>query len=179
MKDAPSAEARTALTFEEVYRTHFDFVWRVLGGMRVPPAGIEDAAQEVFLIVLRRLPEFDGKTSIKGWLFQIALRVASNQRRSMRRKGEGEPIDEAMASSAPSPADAVESRRALATVQSVLDKLDDDLRIVLVLTELEQMTAVEIAETIGVNANTVGSRLRRARRLFQEELSKTTRGEEP
>jgi RNA polymerase sigma-70 factor (ECF subfamily) len=160
-----------APAFEAVYREHFSFVWRVLSGMGVPPGAVEDAAQEVFVVVLRRLPEFEPKASVKTWLYEIAMRVASNARRSVRRRGLHEELDEQLEGDAPGPAEVVESRRALSEVLSVLDTMDDSLRSVLVLSQFEQMTAPEIAALTNVKVNTVSSRLRRARQVFQQVLS--------
>jgi RNA polymerase sigma-70 factor (ECF subfamily) len=169
--------ASTPTAFEDVYRAHFDFVWRVLCGMGVASSDLEDVAQEVFVIALKKLPEFDGRASLKTWLFEIALRVASNHRRSVRRKGQRTELDERIAESAPGPAELAESRRALLEVTRIFDALDDDLRLVLFLTEIEQMTAPEIAELTGMKINTVSSRLRRGRQAFALELERRRRGE--
>lgn len=166
-----------APAFEALYREHFDFVWRVLRGMGVREASLEDASQDVFMVVLRRLPEFDGRASPKTWLFQIALRIASNHRRSIRRKGEHGALDEQLPHAGPGPDETAASRRALAQVLAVMDGLEDELRVVLMLTELEQMTAQEIAELIGANPNTVSSRLRRARAAFRAELERRSGGQ--
>lgn len=163
-------------TFDAVYRAHFDFVWRISCGMGVAPSDLEDVAQEVFVIALKKLPEFDARASVKTWLFEIALRVASNHRRSVRRKGVRTELDEQLAEAAPGPAELAESRRALLQVMQIFESLDDDLRLVLVLTELEQMTAPEIAELTGMKPNTVSSRLRRGRQAFAEELERRKRG---
>lgn len=157
--------------FETVYREHFGFVWRVLSGMGVPPAAVEDATQEVFVVVLRRLPEFRPQASLKTWLFEIALRVASNARRGLRRRGPHDELDEQMAVRAPGPAEQTESRRALAGVLAILDTMDDSLRSVLILSQFEQMSAPEIAALMKINVNTVSSRLRRARQVFRQALS--------
>ena len=171
----PMAGAERTPAFDEVYSTHFQFVWRVLRGMGVPPGLVDDAAQEVFVVVLRRLPEFDGRHSVKTWLFQIALRVASNQRRSLRRRGSREELDESMAAPGPGPDEATASRRALADVMEILDTLDEPLRVVLVLSQFEQMTAPEIGELLGLKVNTVSSRLRRAREAFAARLERKRR----
>jgi RNA polymerase sigma-70 factor (ECF subfamily) len=158
----PRSTVDTApLSFEEVYRASFDFVWRALRGMQVPEHALEDAAQEVFVVVLRRLPAFDGRSSVRTWLFEIALNVARNVRRSARRKGRSVPLDEELAADSASPAAEAENRRALELVLAVMETLDEDQRIVLFLTEVEQLTSPEIAELVGANVNTVSTRLRR------------------
>ena len=86
---AHAIEERTAFvppSFDEVYAAHFGFVWRVLRTFGVPAASLEDAAQDVFVVVHRRLPEFEGRAAITTWLFAIVLGVARNHRRSQRRR---------------------------------------------------------------------------------------------
>src|SRR5690349_19842165 len=61
------------IAFDRVYADHAAFVWRVLRGMGVSEPIVEDAMQDVFMVVHRRLAEFDGLGSIKTWLFQIAF----------------------------------------------------------------------------------------------------------
>src|SRR4051812_34339786 len=73
-------------TFEEVYAAHVAFVWRVLRALGVAAEQLEDAAQDVFVIVHRRLPEFEGRSAITTWLFAIARRVASRYRRKSKPK---------------------------------------------------------------------------------------------
>src|SRR4029079_14321884 len=76
--------AQTRPTFEEVYAEHVAFVWRVLRAVGVSPHGIEDAAQDVFVIVHRRLPDFEGRSAITTWLFSITRKVAWKHRRKQQ-----------------------------------------------------------------------------------------------
>jgi len=151
------------LVFDEVYGNHAAFVWRVLRGMGVAEPLAEDAMQDVFMVVHRRLAEFDGLGSIKTWLFQIAFRTACAYRRKLRRAGDHEPFDDRMESRTRNPAEEVERRETLSLIARLLDGLDDDKRAVLVLADIEEMTAPEIAVVTGTPLNTVYSRLRRAR----------------
>ncbi|HSD87703.1 MAG TPA: sigma-70 family RNA polymerase sigma factor, partial [Kofleriaceae bacterium] len=82
--------ASAAPSFDEVYAAHFAFVWRVLRTFGVPDAALEDAAQDVFVVVHRRLPEFEGRAAITTWLFAIARRVAGAHRR--KDTGRTEPL---------------------------------------------------------------------------------------
>ncbi len=166
------------VTFERLYNAHFDFVWRSLRRLGVPEASVDDALQDVFVVVHRRLGEFGGHSSIKTWLFGIALRVTSDYRRTLRRKGGHEPLDEAVADPAPGPQEKAANAEMLALLDRALDLLDDDRRAVFVLAELEQMSAPEIAEALGTKLNTVYSRLRLARQDFERALV-TLRREEP
>jgi RNA polymerase sigma-70 factor, ECF subfamily len=173
---APSrAEAAPAggggVPFELVYNDYFDFVWRSLRRLGVPEASVDDALQDVFVVVHRRLGEFVGRSSLKTWLFGIAVRVTSDHRRRARRKGGHEPLDEAVADPAPGPQEKAASAEMLSMLDRALDALDDDRRAIFVLAELEQMSAPEIAEALGVKLNTVYSRLRLARQDFERALA--------
>src|SRR5215207_8141138 len=70
-----------APSFDEIYQAHVGFVWRVLRTMGVPETALEDAVQDVFVVVHRRLPEWQARAAITTWLFAIARRVASSSRR--------------------------------------------------------------------------------------------------
>jgi RNA polymerase sigma-70 factor (ECF subfamily) len=151
------------LAFEQVYADHAAFIWRVLRGMGVSEPLVEDAVQDVFIVVHRRLGEFDGLGSVKTWLFQIAYRTACAYRRKWRRAGEHEPFDDTVEARTRSPAEEAERHETLSLVAGLLDGLDDDKRVVLLLADIEEMTAPEIAVVLGTPVNTVYSRLRRAR----------------
>lgn len=103
----------------------------------------------------------------------ITIRVAKDVRRWQARKGKVEPLESAnsMTSSGPSPLESAAARQAMGLVQRLLATLDDEQRTVFVLAELEELTAPEIAEITGANVNTVSSRLRLARRHFDEAMS--------
>ncbi len=163
-------------SFDEVYAEHFPFVWRSLRRMGVAEAAIDDAVQDVFLVVHRRLPDFEARSSVKTWLFGIVHRVAHDHRRRVARKGGLEPLAPTLADRGPGPLEQLEAHEALRELDAALSALDVDKRAVLVLTEIEQMTAPEIAEALGVNLNTVYSRLRAARRELDLALSRRRRG---
>jgi RNA polymerase sigma-70 factor, ECF subfamily len=171
------AEPAHTASFETVYEENFAFVWRVLRAMGVAEEGAEDAAQEVFVIVHRKLGELDANRSVRAWLFTIASNVARNARRSVRRKGVHATLDETIPATTPDQGEALDSRRELENVFAVIGELDDDLAAVLVLTEMESMTAPEIAAVLECNLNTVYARQRRARARFQEAYAK--RSKEP
>lgn len=160
--------------FRDVYEQHFAFVWRSLRRLGVAPAQLDDAAQDVFLVVHRRLADFEGRSAVRTWVFGITLRVAKDYRRSsMRRRTE--PLDDDRAAdSSEAPEALTEAARAAALVHRLLEHLDDDRRAVFVLAELEQMTAPEISALLHVNLNTVYSRLRAARRDFEQALARHT-----
>jgi RNA polymerase sigma-70 factor (ECF subfamily) len=160
----------------QIYAEHCDFVWRNLRRMGVQEASIDDAVQEVFLVVHRRLADFEARSQVKTWLFWIVLRVAQTQRRNLRRRNAHLPdvptFDlEAVANiEQESPLELVARREAVTLLHQLLATLDDDKRAMLVLVELEQMSVPEAAEALGINLNTAYSRLRMARNAFEEAI---------
>ncbi|WP_437730556.1 RNA polymerase sigma factor [Sorangium sp. So ce1335] len=161
--------------FEALYDEHFAFVWRSLRRLGVTDAALDDAVQDVFLVVHRRLAEFEGRSSMKTWLFGIVLRVARTYRRAALRRGprghaaEAPADPEAVAGPETDQPDArTEQAEAVRILHELLDDLDEEKREVFVLAELEQMTAPAIAEVAGINVNTVYSRLRAARHDFEQ-----------
>jgi RNA polymerase sigma-70 factor (ECF subfamily) len=160
-------------SLEAIYDEYFDFVWRSLRRLGIPDAQLDDAVQDVFLVVHRRLGEFEGRSTLKTWLFGITLRVASVHRRTAARRPT-EPLVEDLPDQTASPlADAfTEAAEAARLVRRLLECLDEDRRAVFVLAELEEMTAPEISAALGVNLNTVYSRLRLARRDFDAALAR-------
>ena len=164
-------------SFDDVYEAHFAFVWRVLRTFGVPEAALEDAAQDVFVVVHRRLAEFEGRAAVTTWLFAIARRVAGTHRRRAGRDTRTEPLDDADFV-APSDTFAAFSRaQAAATVLAILDTMDDDKRTVFALVELEQMSVPEVAKLLELNLNTTYSRLRIARQHFESRVRAKLGGE--
>ena len=159
---SPEGVARAA-EFERIYDEHVDFVWRSLRRLGVADASVEDAVQDVFVVVHRRLAEFEGRSSMRTWLFGILYRVASDQRRHTRRKGELAQLSSALRDGAALPDESLETAESLRALDQALARLDPERRAVFVMAEIEGMTAPEIAEVLGVKLNTVYSRLRVAR----------------
>ena len=160
--------------FARVYEQHFAFVWRSLLRLGGAEASAEDAAQDVFVVVHRQLGRFAQRSSLKTWLFGIAINVARDHRRTVRRKGGSEALDDLPVE--PSTGAERETSRLAAAqlLDRALDALDDEKRAVFVLAELEGMTAPEIVAATGLVLNTVYSRLRVAREQFQEALAALT-----
>ena len=154
------------LSFDEVYTAHVAYVWRVLRTFGVTEAQIEDAVQDAFVVVHRRLPEWEGRALITTWLFAIARRVAS----AYRRKGVGAQRTETLDHDPEGTTDtfaAMSRAQAAATVVSILETMDDDKRMVFALVELEQLAVPEVARMLDINLNTAYSRLRLARVAFE------------
>ena len=162
--------------FAEVYESCAKLVWRNLRRLGVPEPALEDAAQDVFLVVHRRLPEFEGRSSLRTWIFGIVLRVAARHRRKARGVAVREapiPNELGQALSAPAhegPFERTLHRQATELLHRVLERLDDERRALLVMVDLEQTSVAEAAEALEINLNTAYSRLRAARRAFEVEL---------
>ena len=148
--------------FEQAFREHHAFVWRIVRRLGVPEASADDAVQDVFLVLARRFHEFDeSRGSLRGWLVAIATRVVRQHRRAVGRRNRllaafvREPREPHVASRTPGDDAAV--------LHALLDTLDDDQRLIVVLVELEQMNGHEVASLLGLKVPTVHSRLRLAR----------------
>lgn len=149
-----------SLEIAALYDAHAKRVWRACVRLGVPPAAIEDAVQDVFLTAHRSVHRFEGRSSPLTWLLGIAVRVAANARRT---KWKPEALDEAQADPASNPERQLQRRRALVELERVLNQLPTEQREVVVLMDLEQLTAPEVAEALEVNLNTIYSRLRLGR----------------
>jgi RNA polymerase sigma-70 factor, ECF subfamily len=158
-----------------VYTEHHAFVWRSLLRLGVDEPKLDDAMHDVFMVVGRRLHEFEGRASMKTWLFAIVMRVAQAVRRDAAREHTHRERLRLDPTTAALPFDSADASR---TLQRLLDRLDDDQRAVLVMAELEGMTAVEIAAVIGAKVPTVYSRLRLAREALERHVARMRASEE-
>ncbi|MBK6923031.1 MAG: sigma-70 family RNA polymerase sigma factor [Deltaproteobacteria bacterium] len=167
----PSGATVQVPELEAIYREHHTFVWRSLRRLGVPDADVDDLVQEVFVVVHRRLPEFEGRSAITTWLFGIAFHVMQEHRRRGAARARRE--EQAELGRPPTAPDRSLSRvEAVGVLDDLLTRLDDDQRSVFVMAEVAKMTAPEIAELTGAKLNTVYSRLRLARRSFDAVLDR-------
>lgn len=151
----------------EIFRDYAPFVWRGLRRLGVPESDVEDVCQEVFVVVHRKLGDFEGRSSLRTWIYGICARTASDYRRSGRVRRE-------VVTDAPPDApheggqhEALALKQARATLDRILDELDDDKRSVFVLYEIEELTMAEVAEAIGCPLQTAYSRLHAARKVVE------------
>lgn len=154
------------LDFHDVFTTSSPFVWRVLGRLGVARADVADVCQEVFLVVLRRLDDYDGRP-VEAWIYGICLRVAADYRKRAFRRHEqlDAAVDEA--STPPQQDRALERQRARARLERVLDELDENKREVFVLYELEELSMSEVARIVACPLQTAYSRLHAARQAVR------------
>ena len=159
-----------------VVQAHFDFVWRSARRLGVREADADDAAQKVFLVAAQKLDRIESGRE-RAFLFQTALRVASHIRR--RYRADREVLDQHLqecGDDRPNLEDLTDQHRLRALADSVMEEMPLDLRAVLVLHEVQEMTTPEIAEMLGIPLGTAASRLRRAREDFRtREFEETLR----
>lgn len=166
-----AGSAGTHGLFNDFYTSHAQFVARSLRRLGIREELLDDALQEVFLIVYRKLPELDAQQHAKTWVFRITMNVAANLRRQTQRwhkklGGGSAALPEGATGADETLARVIhDEKRAL--LYKVLDSLDEDKRLVFVLHELEQLGVPEVAEALGLNLNTAYSRLRAARAAFE------------
>ncbi len=157
--------------FNDFYTSHAQFVARSLRRLGIREELLDDALQEVFLIVYRKLPELDAQQHAKTWVFRITMNVAANLRRQTQRwhkklGGGSAALPEGATGGDEALTRMIQDEK-LALLHQVLDSLDEDKRLVFVLHELEQLGVPEVAEALGLNLNTAYSRLRAARAAFE------------
>jgi RNA polymerase sigma-70 factor (ECF subfamily) len=184
-EDGPKVSAPgRELDFAVLYDDWFGEVYRWLRALGAPERDREDLAQEVFLVVRRRLHAFDGR-NVAGWLYQIARRqVVRHKRLAWVRRVLGrsaiEPADVApghegapalAGAAAPSPLAALEAKERRALLGRLIAGLSEKRRAVLVMFEVDGYSGEEIAEILDVPINTVWTRLHHARRDFLEALA--------
>lgn len=165
----------------ELYGAYAAMVWRSLRRFGVPDVQLDDAVQDVFLIVHRSLAKFQHRSSIKTWLTGIALHVAKGYRRSqLRHSRRLDGLTTWLNSDAQvneSPGDATERRQANQLMHDLLATLPDELRDVLVLVELEEMTVREASEALGIRVRTGQRRLRAAVAAMSAAVANYLKGE--
>ncbi|MEM6291330.1 MAG: sigma-70 family RNA polymerase sigma factor [Myxococcota bacterium] len=158
-----SSTSQPRPSFERVYREHFDFVVCSLRALGVHESALDDGVQDAFIVVHRRLPEFEGRASVRTWLYEVARRVALRSRgRAARDAARHAELSAALAGDQDLEG-AIDEARASEILQRFIAELDEDRRRAFVLAEFGEMSGREIAESLGVNVNTVYARIRSAR----------------
>lgn len=168
---ASSPGALLSPRFAQIFREHHDAVARWVRNLGIHSADVDDAVQEVFVVAYRRLPDFSGPGNVRAWLFSIVRRVCSNYRRGRaradaRRLGLERPL------SPRAPDEELMRSEAFETMQGFLDRLDSSHRMVYLLAEVEGMRAPEVADALGIRAQTVYSKLRTARSKLKKMIAR-------
>jgi RNA polymerase sigma-70 factor, ECF subfamily len=167
--ERPAAlDAAAQARLSSIAAAHFAWLWRLLRRLGLHPSDVEDAAQQVFLVISRRLAVIE-PGSEQSFLFGVALRISTEHRR--RRRDVPTPdVELDVRKSSPAMEELLDQHRARKLLGEILDGMPLDLRTVFILFELEQMTKTEISRIVGIPEGTAVSRLRRARELFESRV---------
>src|SRR5215470_8568996 len=149
--------------FATAYDAEFEVVWLYLRRLGVPEADVEDAVHDVFVVAHRRYGTYDRSRPLRPWLLGIAFRIAAQFRRQHRLEVSVADPEPERPDDARAPDEVVASRQASRRLQAALARLDIDQRAVVVMHDLNGISAPEIASALDVPLNTVYSRLRLGR----------------
>ena len=176
-------QANEDAAYDELVRTYsasmFHIAYRMLGDN----AEASDIVQEIFLKVFRNIGGFKGEAALKTWIFKIAFSEILNRLRWWKRRhrsstvslddqpnGNGTGPGQSLASSTPTPEQALQSKEQEAAIQQALGRLSREHRSIIVLRDIEGFSYNEIADVLGVSIGTVKSRLARARSDLKKSL---------
>jgi len=158
-----------ALDFDDVFRTHFSRVARTMRSLGVEPAMVDDATQDVFVILHSKLHEFEGRSTLATWIYAVTFRVAQNHRRKSRFRAH-EPLSGAEPEPSADPAERFAEGQAAEFVQRFCSTLNEAKRDAFALCVIEGRPPPEVAELLGVTLSTLYSRVAAARSEFRREL---------
>ena len=181
------SEEAYAWLIGEFHQPIYGLVYRIV----TDPADAADTTQEVFLKVFRGMKHFHGQSSLKTWIYRIAVHEAANRRRwwfrHKARETSIEPLEnsglgpsglavrETLVDDRESPFDSVAHEEVRARVEQELRKVPEPYRTTLILRDLEEMSYEEIAEVMEVSLGTVKSRLTRGRDTLKKRLASYVR----
>jgi RNA polymerase sigma-70 factor (ECF subfamily) len=167
-RTGPRLRAFAMPDFRTVYETYFPFVWRYAANRGVPPMAIDDVVQEVFVVVHHRLASFEGRSSLRTWLAGVSRNVLRDYLRKRGNQKTGDSLDDQVEirSEGAGPAEALERKIAVELLDELLEQMTELQREVFILCDIEQLSAVEVAAMLEVNENTLRTRLRAARQVF-------------
>jgi RNA polymerase sigma-70 factor (ECF subfamily) len=158
--------------FAELFRSYSAFVWRVLVRLGVARVDVDDVAQDVFLSLHRSLASFEGRCSLRSWIYGICQRRALDYRRRAMVRPDSyadEPSDQRVDANQEN---GLALSQARARMERVLDQLDHEKRSVFVLFDVEGIPMEEVAEIVGCPLQTAYSRLYAARRKIESSLAR-------
>ena len=178
--DEPVGPGLAVPSFDAVYTETASFVWTNARRLGVPQSQLDDVLQDVFVVVHRKLADFEPRASIKTWVCAILINVVRDRRRAFSRKGRHELAESAEpADDRATPEEQASNAQALRLVQQVLERMPQDRVELIVLAMLERMSLRELAEVTGVNENTLRSRLSKARCQFDDIYMQMSEGSMP
>lgn len=160
---------RASVDVAAAFRDHGPFVWRAMRSLGVGEKDVDDVCQDVFLVVHKRRGDFEGRSTLRTWLYSICIRKAAAYRRRPQREIGRDAVPEAPSSS-PGPFERTARQEAREHLDRILATLDDDKRAVFVLYEIEELTMAEVADVIGCPVQTAYSRLHAAREIIESKF---------
>ncbi len=165
----------------DIYAAEVRWLWRVLWRLGVPERDLEDVAHDVFVVVHRKLPDYDPTRPLRPWLFGICFRVALDRRRkaSIAREQPGTLPDQVVDSAGVDAFAVVQHRQQQVLVQAALSTLPLEQRAVFVLHELEGIAVADCTTVLDAPVNTLYSRLRLARVAFARAVTRLGAGSSP
>jgi RNA polymerase sigma-70 factor (ECF subfamily) len=180
---ADIASSNERSQFDTIYRDHVDLIYRYANRLCGEVEAAKDLVQETFLNAYRGFKDFRGDAQVSTWLYTIASRACLR----MRRKKKGEPerelsLDEFVPTSEGefrlqipvdglTPEEAFQNKELRQALDQAINKLPKKYRMVLVLRDMEGLSAKEVGTVMGLNERAVKSRLHRARLFVRRELS--------
>jgi RNA polymerase sigma-70 factor (ECF subfamily) len=170
----------TAMTFEQLFADYRSLVYGVCLKFTGTPEDAEDAAQEVFTKIWKKLEDFQDQSSLKTWVYRIAINTCIDHsrrpwRRLTRRRAaldelESQGEEESLLSGERSAEERLLAEEQASQVRRAVARLKPHLRAVLILKDLEGLSYEEISAVLGINLGTISSRLNRARKALQDHL---------
>jgi RNA polymerase sigma-70 factor (ECF subfamily) len=179
MTEPARERPRENVSFRAVFESEFGYVWNTLRRLGVAERDAEDVAHDTFVVVHRRLGDYEPERPLRPWLFGIAYRTASDYRRLARHRHEvlDEPSDLELVDDGPDAEERLADAEARALFMRTLDALSLDRRAVLVMHDIDGHPIPEVAAALSIPLNTAYSRLRLAREDFHAELERARRRE--
>lgn len=158
-------------TLRQLVQEHYDFIWRLLSRLGVVGTEVDDAAQQVFMVLVLREGLSIKPGSERAFLYGVALRVAKEfRRKAQSSQNHVAPDPEQLVDVAPDLEAVAARNQARRQLDRILERMPDNLKEAFILFELEDLTVPQIAELLAIPTGTVASRLRRARALFHTEV---------
>lgn len=170
--------------YQELLEHYLPQVYRLAHGITQDPMEAQDVTQEVFLSVFKKVGEFQGDSSLLTWIYRIAVNASLDKVRSRQRRKETVSIEEYLPSFTPegrhaqeivdwseAPLDRLLNREARYKIQEAIEALNDDLKVVLVMKDMEGFPLKEICDILELSLPAVKSRLHRARLVLRGALS--------
>lgn len=175
---APLQDPSSApLDVATVFREHLPFVFRALRRLGVAEGDIDDVCQEVFVVVMRKLAEFEGRSQLRTWIYGICVRSASDYRKRAPRRREVLTDAPPEGVTLRGPHEHATEAEARDLLDRLLAELDDDKRAVFVLYEIEELPMAEVALALDCPLQTAYSRLHAARKRVQERAAELAAAE--